>query len=370
MALITENLQLTLWNDLDDPYDNTQLVDNFQKIDQHDHSGGLKGLQINGQTSIVTNSVGINQLSSNSVGPDELVDKASDADDTLRPVTTDSIRNHNVTKIKLAEPAVDTTNIYDQSVTWDKINPSGFKVPLIVHNNPLGSLPSARADGGSLYEGYLIDYTDNASVGSRNYLWRLRYTHTNEGFTYWDYIGGVAYETQRRTSTSANPPIWATGSGPVAGEFYKGWGGDNYQSFQSFKAPFSGKWKITAGGNAQVESGYNAVFQSSLCVASAGSETSQAGPVDNSDFTTAYAHCAGLDGSTGDQTTAVSTNSIMTINTSGFKYIRQIFGCAKKWRYNTASTYATIEDAPNADFSILFQRMHVEPYKTLRNYSS
>ena len=44
MAQITPNLSLTVWNELSDPYDSSQLVDNFVKIDSHDHStnGGTK----------------------------------------------------------------------------------------------------------------------------------------------------------------------------------------------------------------------------------------------------------------------------------------------------------------------------------------
>ena len=44
MSQITTNLTLTLWNSLTDPYDSSELVDNFVKIDLHDHAtaGGVK----------------------------------------------------------------------------------------------------------------------------------------------------------------------------------------------------------------------------------------------------------------------------------------------------------------------------------------
>jgi hypothetical protein len=45
MTQITTNLSLTVWNSLEDPYDSSQLVDNFIKIDQHDHTSG-KGTQV------------------------------------------------------------------------------------------------------------------------------------------------------------------------------------------------------------------------------------------------------------------------------------------------------------------------------------
>jgi hypothetical protein len=43
MAQITPNLSLTVWNELSDPYDSSQLVDNFVKIDAHDHTLGSGG---------------------------------------------------------------------------------------------------------------------------------------------------------------------------------------------------------------------------------------------------------------------------------------------------------------------------------------
>ena len=41
----TSNLGLTIWSSLTDPYDSSQLVDNFVKIDSHNHTGG-KGIAI------------------------------------------------------------------------------------------------------------------------------------------------------------------------------------------------------------------------------------------------------------------------------------------------------------------------------------
>jgi len=40
MAIVTPKMSLTGWNQLTDPYDHTQLFDNFSKIDFHDHSPG------------------------------------------------------------------------------------------------------------------------------------------------------------------------------------------------------------------------------------------------------------------------------------------------------------------------------------------
>jgi hypothetical protein len=45
MASSSTNMSLTLWNSLSDYYDSSQLVDNFNKIDLHDHTSG-KGVKI------------------------------------------------------------------------------------------------------------------------------------------------------------------------------------------------------------------------------------------------------------------------------------------------------------------------------------
>lgn len=39
------NMDLTLWDDLDDPYDHNQLVQNWNKVDEHDHTASA-GVQI------------------------------------------------------------------------------------------------------------------------------------------------------------------------------------------------------------------------------------------------------------------------------------------------------------------------------------
>ena len=41
----SEHMELKVWNDLDDPYNHTDLVYNWERIDDHDHSDSL-GLQI------------------------------------------------------------------------------------------------------------------------------------------------------------------------------------------------------------------------------------------------------------------------------------------------------------------------------------
>src|SRR5687767_5517034 len=45
MPVITTNMGLRSWNTVQDLYDHAQLADNWNKVDQHDHSTG-KGVQI------------------------------------------------------------------------------------------------------------------------------------------------------------------------------------------------------------------------------------------------------------------------------------------------------------------------------------
>jgi hypothetical protein len=45
MALTLPKMGLRVWNQQTDPYDHTQLADNWAKVDYHDHSSG-KGVQI------------------------------------------------------------------------------------------------------------------------------------------------------------------------------------------------------------------------------------------------------------------------------------------------------------------------------------
>jgi hypothetical protein len=367
MALITKNMQLTLWNDLDDPYDSAQLVDNFAKLDAHNHEGGLGGVQLDGSKAIAKDTITANQLGTNSVGPDELADYTSDSSDANRPVTTNSIQNYSVTNNKLAVNAVDNVNIIDNSVTIDKLNSNSFRVPTYVHSGN-GSLPTTRFDGGNLYSGYIIDYTDNLDPLKRTYLWRLRYAATYNGLSHWEYVGGRAYEEWRRTGTNAST-ILSTGSGPVPGQYYLGWG-DPYQSFQGFKLPLAGTWKVTTTCNAQIEYGYHGVLQSGLYLGTQEFESSYPGTRDNSAYTTAYSHFSGVSGGVGDQTTVIHPNTLIISHSNGPKVLRQLFGVSAKWQYTVSGSTLNINQTNSGNVSILFQRMHVEPYGNIRNYSS
>lgn len=66
------NMDLTLWDDLDDPYDHNELVQNWNKIDDHNHTAG-NGVQIP-TGGLVDDAVTNAKLAPNSVTTAEILD--------------------------------------------------------------------------------------------------------------------------------------------------------------------------------------------------------------------------------------------------------------------------------------------------------
>src|SRR3954470_14947379 len=54
--ITSPNMGLKIWNLQSDPYNSSQLAENFAKIENHDHSNG-RGVQINGSSGIVDASI-------------------------------------------------------------------------------------------------------------------------------------------------------------------------------------------------------------------------------------------------------------------------------------------------------------------------
>ena len=117
-------MALVVWNNLSDPYNSSQLVDNFVKIDSHDHTGGTKGLQLDGALAIQANTITSAQLGTNSVTNNEL-SKSTDNDNN-RAVGTDNIKNEAITLGKLSTIAgsepVTNSNIKDGTISIKKMN--------------------------------------------------------------------------------------------------------------------------------------------------------------------------------------------------------------------------------------------------------
>lgn len=117
---------LTAWTESDDPYSHVQFATNWNLVDLHDHTSG-KGKQI----------------------------------------PTAGIVDRAVTKAKLAEPAVDTFNYYDNSITAEKLADS-----LLAALLPLGLVyhfwrPSGSTDvvwGAGRASGKLFELCDGRTI--------------------------------------------------------------------------------------------------------------------------------------------------------------------------------------------------------------
>jgi len=352
MAQITPNLQLTVWNNLDDLYDSGQLVDNFVKIDLHNHDGNGGGVQLNGSTAIVPDSISSKQIGANAVGSTELLSDASL--DSLRAVTANHIQSSAVTTDKIA----------DNSITVSKLAPGAVTVPpVVVHAGANGSLPTETSTGDPLYDGYVIDYTNSATVASRTYFWRLRYNGTS-----WDYVGGWGYKnTESATLT-------ATSNGPASGNFYTRWDNTN---FQTFTLPLKGKYFVIAGGSGDPQEDHFATFHTGLYLGGNGSGNNPAytqSPISGSRASTLTFGVTSTLTNEGDQASSSVVNSIIdcTTNASSGNVLRQLFGCGTKFRLAVSSNLVTSSGAPDAsgaNFNLRFQHLYVIPYKGLTNFS-
>jgi hypothetical protein len=114
MSSTTPNMGLVVWSSLTDPFNHTQLANNFSALDAHDHTTG-KGVQIP--------SGGIASLA----------------------VTTAKIADGAVTAQKLAAGALQTTNFADSSITTAKLANQA------VNADKIATLPSARVYSSSAF---------------------------------------------------------------------------------------------------------------------------------------------------------------------------------------------------------------------------
>ena len=215
MTQITPNLNLTVWNNISDPYDSGELVDNFVKLDVHDHSGRGKGVKLDASQSIVAGSITGSQLQANSVNSSVLA--SDNTTDSNRSVTTDHIRDGVVTRAKLSTTV---------GVT------GGNGTPYLVAQG--GSLPTSPVLGDEVY----YEASNGTLPTTTKTQWHLRYNGTS-----WDFIGGaplITFDTSSKTSGSINHTSqastwfynWATPSAP----------------FQSLALPFAGTYAIDYTG--------------------------------------------------------------------------------------------------------------------------
>ena len=112
MAQVTPNLNLTVWNLSSDTYNHEELANNFISIDQHDHSGGGKGSQIDGSKAIqdgtITNAkLGAGIISTSNVG--NIIAEGA--------ITSAQIANYSITTDKLANSSAP---LYTDGITSGK----------------------------------------------------------------------------------------------------------------------------------------------------------------------------------------------------------------------------------------------------------
>lgn len=120
MTFITANMGLTAWDLGTDPYDHSQLANNFVALDLHDHSPG-KGKQI-GSSGIADGSIGASELQDGSVTTAKLADQA---------VTQAKLANNSVGSAQIIDGSISGAEILDGSIT---------NVELDSSINPLGTI--------------------------------------------------------------------------------------------------------------------------------------------------------------------------------------------------------------------------------------
>jgi hypothetical protein len=104
MASDSTNMSLKKWDSLSDRFDYTELADNFEKIDVHDHTSENGGVQIPA-----------GGLAPLSVATSNIQDIQ---------ITTGKIANEAVTTAKIDDLAVTTIKLADQAVTTSKLDPA------------------------------------------------------------------------------------------------------------------------------------------------------------------------------------------------------------------------------------------------------
>jgi hypothetical protein len=223
MSQITPYLGLTVWNDLADPYDSSQLVDNFIKIDNHDHTGGGKGIQIDTaaikDSAITTAKIADGAITDTDVNASAaIVDTKLATISTAGKVSNSALANSGVTQ-------VNGTNI-TLGTTGNTLSPGGSASGDLTGTYPSPTLTTTGVSAGA-YDKVTVDtkgrVTAGANIGygaslpsspsagdeyyyqadaGNNVIWHLRCN--NATTKTWEFLGGAPLAAVQNTGTSSD----------------------------------------------------------------------------------------------------------------------------------------------------------------------
>lgn len=203
MAQITPNLQLTVWNNLSDPYDSGQLANNFVKIDLHNHDGVGGGIQLNGAIAIAPDSISSVQIGANAVGSTELLgDANTPGNDANRAVESKHIKSG----------AIITDKIADQAITSTKLESSFLAAirPLYIDGTD-SQYSTINTAINAAYPGYqVVNGTEIYYKAAPNVVWHLRYNSSASTYK-WECLGGSSIFSKSSDATedaNTNDTTW------------------------------------------------------------------------------------------------------------------------------------------------------------------
>jgi len=177
MSTTSTNMGLVEWNELTDPYDSSQLVFNWEAIDNHNHTTG-KGVQIP-TGGIIDGAITNAKVNSSAAIVYSKLNLGGNV------VNADISSSAAIANSKLATSGVTAGSYNNVTVNDRGIVTAGANIGY-------GStLPSSPAAGDEYY--YVADSTNGV-------IWHLRY---KDGTNKWEFVGGAPLAGVQNTGTSS-----------------------------------------------------------------------------------------------------------------------------------------------------------------------
>lgn len=134
MSFLSTRMGLRVWDLSADPYDHTQLANNWNAVDIHDHTNG-KGIQIP-SGGILDTAISTAKIQDSAVTGPKIADLSVTGSKLPDGVITNAkIANNAVTSDKIIDGAVTTAKFNDLSVTTSKLADSSVTGPKIANNS-------------------------------------------------------------------------------------------------------------------------------------------------------------------------------------------------------------------------------------------